>query len=142
MKNQILEVLIREARNVCRIPDKQFKLFRVSILSEVFRFTFDPIRTKINNLYEQQMIQITEQLTENCFTNIKFNHTTFRFHPNKTVDEIRQRLLSDNDQTELMLTVRREKLELIIDQPNCVLADLNLDEGLEARSILKSSQVY
>ena len=39
-----------------------------------------------------------------------------------------------------MLTVRREKLELIIDQPNCVLGDLNLDEGLEARSILKSSQ--
>ena len=94
----------------------------------------------MNNLFEQQMIQITEQLTENCFTNIKFNHTTFRFHPNKTVDEIRQRLLSDNDQTELMLTVRREKLELIIDQPNCVLGDLNSEEGLEARSILKSSQ--
>ena len=52
----------------------------------------------------QQMIQITEQLTENCFTVINFNNIAFRFHPNKTIDEIRKRLQSDNDHTEIVLT--------------------------------------
>ena len=95
------------------------------------------------------MIQITEQLTENCFTNIKFNQTTFRFHPNKTVDEIRQRLLSDNDHTELVLTSSARRLnestkitELIVDPPGCILGDLsNSPDQLEAQSVAKSEHI-
>merc|ERR1719378_984702 len=85
------------------------------------------------------MIQITEQLTENCFTVINFNNIAFRFHPNKTIDEIRKRLQSDNDHTEIVLTHTTETdTELIIDQADCLLGDLNPDQ-FTAQSLTKSN---
>ena len=87
MKNKILKTLIEEAKNICNIQEAQIK----------------------------QIIQITEQLTKNNFIVVIFkdnrtskcmSHTEFKFHPKKTVQEIKKKLFNSNDEMELLLLVR------------------------------------
>ena len=87
VKNKILKILIEEAKNICNIQEAQIK----------------------------QIIQITEQLTKNNFIVVIFkdnrsskcmSHTEFKFHPKKTVQEIKKKLFNSNDEMELLLLVR------------------------------------
>ena len=87
VKNKILKTLIEEAKNICNIQEAQIK----------------------------QIIQITEQLTKNNFIVVIFkdnrtskcmSHTEFKFHPKKTVQEIKKKLFNSNDEMELLLLVR------------------------------------
>ena len=90
--------MIEEAKNICNIQEAQIK----------------------------QIIQITEQLTKNNFIVVIFkdnrtskcmSHTEFKFHPKKTVQEIKKKLFNSNDEMELLLLVRYSSGSTECDRP-------------------------